>query len=346
MRVHERVTSSNTQHVGSPDAASPSARPAVSVVVAVRNGAQQLPILFEALSHQTLPRSEFEVIVVDDDSSDGTAQVARESGLARVFTEPHVGKPRAVNIGVQAAAGELIALTDADVVPDDDWLERGARAMRDPAIDILGGAVTIELGTSPSIAALVDAMNWLDQRRCCEQGFPIGANVWTRRETFERWGLLNEEIPYYHNDAEWGKRATGAGAKLVYARDVHVAHPARARLSEVARKAYGLGVALAPHRRPPLTTVGDLPPLFLRPTPYLPPRRLRLSRLNELGMQPSAVQKIAIYFSQWVFVMLPMLVGDVVGEVGYARNRRRERQSPPPVGDGPPEPAPRVAESP
>jgi len=77
-------------------------------------------------------------------------------------------------------------------------------------------------------------------------------------------------------------------------------------------------VALEPHRRPPLTTVGDLPPLFLRPTPYLPPRRLRLGRLNELGQQPSAVKKIAIYFSQWLFVMLPMLVGDLVGETRHA----------------------------
>ena len=321
MRVHERATSSNVQRRESPDAARFSARPAVSVVVAVRNAAHQLPILLEALSHQTLPRSEFEVIVVDDGSSDGSAQVVRDSGLANVFVQPHVGKPRAVNIGIRAATGELIALTDADVVPDNDWLERGAQAMRDAAIDILGGGITVDLGTRPSIAALVDAMNWLDQRRCCEQGFPIGANVWTRREAFERWGLLNEEIPYYHNDAEWGKRATGAGATLVYAPAVHVSHPARARLSQVARKAYGLGVALAPHRRPPLTTVGSLPPLFQRPTPYLPPRHLRLGRLNELGQQPSDVQKIAIYFSQWLFVMLPMLVGDIRGEMQHALRR-------------------------
>ena len=284
--------------------------------------------------------------MVDDGSSDETAEIALGSGLARVLTEPHVGKPRAVNIGVRAAAGELIALTDADVVPDDDWLELGVRAMRDPSIDILGGGITIDLGASPSVAALVDAMNWLDQRRCCEQGFPIGANVWTRRKAFERWGLLDEEIPYYHNDAEWGKRATGAGANLVYAGDVHVSHPARARLSQVARKAYGLGMALAPYRRPPFTTVGDLPPLFLRPTPYLPPRRLRLGRLNELGRQPTAVQKIAIYFSQWLFVMLPMLAGDVVGETGYARERRRKQQSPPRAAEGSQEAAPANSDSP
>lgn len=344
MSLHEH-TGSDTKHQRSLQAAAPSARPAVSVVVAARNAAHQLPTLFEALSHQTLPQSEFEVIMVDDGSSDGTAQVARSSGLARVVSEPHVGKPRAVNIGIRAAAGELIALTDADVVPDSDWLERGVRAMRDPAIDILGGGITIDLGTRPSIPALVDAMNWLDQRRCCEQGFPIGANVWTRQKAFQQWGLLNEEIPYYHNDAEWGKRATVAGAKLVYAREVHVSHPARAKLSQVARKAYGLGAALAPHRRPPFSTVGGLPPLFLRPTPYLPPRRLALGRLNELGLRPSASQKIAIYFSQWLFVMLPMLVGDVMGELEYARKRRSRRQSPPPASDSPAQVLPETAES-
>ena len=312
----------------SPDAAGALA---VSVVVAVRNGAHQLPGLLEALSRQTLPREQFEVLVVDDGSTDDTERVARESGLARVIRcgQP-VGKPRAVNMGIRAAAAEVIALTDADTVPDGDWLELGLRRMRDEEVDILGGGITVTLGDRPSVAALVDAMNWLDQRRCCEQQrFPVGANTWARRATFERHGLFDEEIPYYHNDAEWGKRATGAGAVLVYAPEVHVSHPPRTELRQVAEKAYRLGAGLAPHRRPPFTTIGGLPPLFLSPRAYLPPRRINLGRLAELGQPLSRASKVRIYLAQWLFVMLPMLVGDLSGELDYARRRERRPRSTP-----------------
>ena len=98
---------------------STSSRPLVSVVVAARNCAHQLPTLLEALADQTLPRSEFELIVVDDGSSDGTSGVIEANGIGRAIrSEVGVGLPRARNIGIRAAAADIVALTDADTVPD------------------------------------------------------------------------------------------------------------------------------------------------------------------------------------------------------------------------------------
>jgi glycosyltransferase involved in cell wall biosynthesis len=315
-------------------------------VVAARNGAHQLPILFEALSQQTLPESEFEVIVVDDASSDETSAVIEASGIARaVRSDEPLGLPRARNVGIREAAGDLIALTDADTVPDRTWLELGVARMDETGADILSGGVSIPLDR-PSIAALLDAMNWLDPERCVAGGFALGANIWTRRATFERWGLFREDgTPYGHDDAEWGKRATRGGARLVYAQDVHLTHPARARMRQVRRKAYALGHGFAHHRRPPLNTVAGLPPLFLRPTPYLPPRRIPLERLRRRGHDPTAAEAVLIYFSQWLFVDLAKLAGDFAGEIAYARERRRQRDSSSPAGDGPPQLAPRLAGS-
>jgi len=337
--------SSHTHQGESLDAARP--QPLVSVVVAARNGAHQLPILFEALSQQTLPGSEFEVIVVDDASSDETSAVIEASGIARgVRSDEPLGLPRARNVGIREAAGGLIALTDADTVPDRTWLELGVARMEETGADILSGGVSIPLGDRPSIAALLDAMNWLDPERCVEGGFALGANIWTRRATFERWGLFREDgTPYGHDDAEWGKRATRGGARLVYAPDVHLTHPARARMRQVRQKAYALGHGFAHHRRPPLNTVAGLPPLFLRPTPYLPPKRIPLERLRRRGHNPTAAEAVLIYLSQWLFVDLAKLAGDFAGEIAYARERRRQRDSPSPTADGPPQLAPRLAGS-
>jgi glycosyltransferase involved in cell wall biosynthesis len=303
-------------------------RPVASVVVAARNGAHQLPVLFSALRRQSLPQGDFEVIVVDDGSDDSTSAVVAASGVARVIRcNPAVGLPRARNVGIRAASGQFIALTDADTVPDSTWLEFGVARMRESDADILGGGVSIALGEKPSIAALVDAMNWLNQERCVEQGFAVGANIWARRETFDHWGLFSEEIASYgHDDTEWGQRATSAGAHLVYAPDVHLTHPPRSQIRQVYRKAYNLGFGLAPHRRLSVGTIRNLPPLFLRPTPFLPPRRIALERLRELGHDPTLFQIGLIYVSQWLFVSLPMIAGDFVGELTYRRSRRRRHR--------------------
>jgi glycosyltransferase involved in cell wall biosynthesis len=301
--------------------------PAVSVVVAARNGAHQLPALFAALERQTLPRDRFEVIVVDDGSSDRTAAVAEASGLARVIrSDVPVGVRRARNLGIRAARGDLVAITDADTVPDPTWLELGLARMDESGADMIGGGVSIDLGDDPSIAALVDAMNWLNQERCVEQGFALTANVWARRDAFETWGYFNEGIESHgHEDVEWGQRATRGGARLVYAPDVHVSHPPRARMREVRSKAYRHGFGLAPYRRLPDGAIKDMPPLFLRPTPYLPPRHIELGRLRELGHEPTRVEIGLLYASQWLFVIMPRIAGDFMGELQQARRRLRAR---------------------
>jgi glycosyltransferase involved in cell wall biosynthesis len=302
--------------------------PTVSVVVATRNGASQLPSLFTALEHQTASLGDVEIIIVDDGSEDGTMDVAEASGIAKVIHTDPIGLPRARNIGIRAAHGDIIAITDADVVPEPTWIERGVARTRATGADILGGPITVALPEKPSIAALVDVMNWFNQKACVKQGFAIGATIWAPRRTFERWGLFNEQLASYgHEDAEWGQRATGSGARLVYEPDVRVTHPPRARLRDVARKAYKLGYGLAPLRRLPFGTIRDLPPLFLRPTPYLPPREIALERLRELGQHPTRAQIALIYLTQWLFVRLPRLAGDAMGELSYRRRRQTTDQA-------------------
>ncbi|MGA2747540.1 MAG: glycosyltransferase [Verrucomicrobiota bacterium] len=94
--------------------------PKVSVVVACYNGGRTLQPCLDSLGRLNYPS--YEVIVVDDGSSDITPQVASLYKKFRCLRQEHQGLAVARNAGIFAAEGEVVAFTDADCRPDEDWL--------------------------------------------------------------------------------------------------------------------------------------------------------------------------------------------------------------------------------
>lgn len=117
----------------------------VSVIVPVRNDARMLEHCLEALAAQSRPADE--VIVVDNDSSDDTVEVATRFG-ARIVTEMRPGIWSAAAAGFDAASGDILARCDADSRPGPDWLERIERALagQPEAIAISGPGRFYDLG--------------------------------------------------------------------------------------------------------------------------------------------------------------------------------------------------------
>lgn len=94
--------------------------PLVTVVVACYNGGRTLQSCLDSLMQLNYPA--YQVIVVDDGSTDITAQVASLYKDIRLIRQEHKGLAVARNTGIAAADGEVIAFTDADCQPDEDWL--------------------------------------------------------------------------------------------------------------------------------------------------------------------------------------------------------------------------------
>lgn len=101
--------------------------PKVSVIVCACNGAATLRWCLEGFDRLDYP--DFEVIVVDDGSSDGTAAIAAECGYPAIST-PNRGLSSARNTGLEAASGEIVAYIDCDASPDRDWLRYLAASFR------------------------------------------------------------------------------------------------------------------------------------------------------------------------------------------------------------------------
>ena len=93
--------------------------PRISVIVCTYNGARTIRDCFEGLARLDYPN--FEVIVVNDGSSDGTAAIAAGYDF-RVITTENLGLSSARNTGMEAATGEIVAYIDDDAYPDPHWL--------------------------------------------------------------------------------------------------------------------------------------------------------------------------------------------------------------------------------
>jgi cellulose synthase/poly-beta-1,6-N-acetylglucosamine synthase-like glycosyltransferase len=101
----------------------------ISVIIPARNEEKNIPALLNALSQQSYPKNKFEIIVVDDFSTDRTADVVKEFLLPDLLLiQPQINaenssKKKSIEAAIQKSKGELIVTTDADCIPLNNWLE-------------------------------------------------------------------------------------------------------------------------------------------------------------------------------------------------------------------------------
>jgi glycosyltransferase involved in cell wall biosynthesis len=221
----------------------------LSLIICTRNRKSDLRRLLTLAPTWDPPGSDWEILVVDNGSSDGTAEMVAEVAArlhlpARVVREERPGHSRARNAGIAAAAGDLLAFTDDDVEPDPAWLAAMVEVARRREEMAFGGRV-IPRWSGPPPAWLVTegpyritggavlAYDYGDQERECDASMfvPVGACMFFRQEVFERLGGFREDLGRQGtelisaDDSEFFFRVRGAGLRVVYAPSVVLHHP-------------------------------------------------------------------------------------------------------------------------
>lgn len=214
-------------------------RKMVSVVVPVFNDSERLSACLDALSRQTLGRELFEVIVVDNGSTEDIRVVCDRFDGVRYAVESRRSSYAARNTGIERSCGAILAFTDSDCIPAEDWLAKGRSYITsDETCGLIGGEVELFFRNpkNPTAVELYETLTAFPQENNVrEQNFSVTANMFTTRAVLDAVGCFDVRLQS-GGDWEWGNRVARAGYRLTYCPDLQVAHPARHSPWELARK--------------------------------------------------------------------------------------------------------------
>ena len=191
--------------------------PSVSVIMAVRNGQRFLREAVESVLSQTWTR--FEFVIVDDGSTDATAHILgtyRDDRILKI-NQRNLGLPAALNLGIGASHGSLIARMDADDRMLPDRLERQLTFLEEhPDAGVICSHAWIVNAKGKRIAK---SMHPVEVDRALLEGDPslflniVHPSVMMRRDAFEKVGGYNKGLPYAEDRELWGRIAT-SGLKI------------------------------------------------------------------------------------------------------------------------------------
>ena len=197
----------------------------VSVVINTYNRAPSLRAVLDALRQQT--HDDFEVIVVNGPSSDGTAELLEErAGDLRVVACPETHLAKSRNLGIDAAAGDVVAFIDDDAIPEPDWLTELAAAYDDERVGGAGGltldATGVRVQYRYSLCDRVGRTDY-DQTPPFDDNVRPGADPFVylqgtncsfRRTALEEIRGFDEEIEYNYDESEVCLQMVDHGWKL------------------------------------------------------------------------------------------------------------------------------------
>lgn len=195
----------------------------ISVILPLYNDAESIGLVLRALKAQITERS-FEIIVVDDGSSDTGPQEALDMGV-RLIRQANSGPAIARNHGAKAAQGKIVLFLDSDCEPPPNWLSAMAGALDDPRFDAVMGTIrAANDGVIPRIVQAEVEERYLGMRAAKDGvDFIAAPSCGFRRSVFLALGGFDGRLRQAE-DVEIAYRTTSAGHRIAFVDAAPVAH--------------------------------------------------------------------------------------------------------------------------
>jgi exopolysaccharide biosynthesis polyprenyl glycosylphosphotransferase len=200
--------------------------PDISVVIPVYNSARTLKLCLESICHgQTFPEDRYEVIVIDDGSTDRSPEIAKAYPV-RYHYQKNQGPGVARNEGVAQSRGDIVLFTDSDCVPEPDWIEEMVRPVRENSVIAVKGAY---VKPEPGVASRFAQMEFEERYDKLEKAAFIDlvdtyAAAFVKRD-FQEAGGFDPNFPVANNeDVDLSYKLSSAGKKMAFNRRAKVRH--------------------------------------------------------------------------------------------------------------------------
>jgi len=213
-----------------------------SIIIPAYNAANRISACLEALLAQNTARN-YEIIVVDDGSTDNTAEIVKQYHQVRLITQANAGPASARNHGVEEAAGKMVLFIDDDCIASPDWSERMLAPFDDPELIGAKGAyltnqkeltarfVQIEYEEKYDVLAKHQYIDFIDTYSA----------AFRYREFLNAGGYDNRFSTASTEDQEFSFRLANMGHKMIFIPDAKVRHTHVSTISGYIRKKYKIG---------------------------------------------------------------------------------------------------------
>ena len=214
------------------------ASPKVSVIIPTFHDWDRLQLCLIALTSQDFPANDFEIIIANNDPADPAPDALDLPANARIIPASQPGSYAARNAALVEATGDLIAFTDSDCIPEDDWLSTAVQYMTDHEdVGVIAGAIHLFAQSDrANPVEICDRIFFLRQDQYAADGYAATANVITRKSIIDAIGPFDATL-MSGGDKKWTMLAVERGYKLIYGPDIRIRHPARHRLQDMLGKA-------------------------------------------------------------------------------------------------------------
>lgn len=213
--------------------------PVISVVIPCRNCADTIGICLQALAQSDYPY--YEIIVVDDCSTDNSRDIIRQFPCTLVSLSRHLGAGRARNAGATKAKGDIIFFTDADCIVCEDTLSKVAKQLNEPQQQgIIGGTYTkaafdtnffsrfqslfIHYSETKSNEPYCSKRKYPDNHKVVKVDYIATHALAISKTVFFRYRGFNNDLYPILEDVEYSHRLKKHGVRLHIAPDIQVRH--------------------------------------------------------------------------------------------------------------------------
>ncbi|MCM8774478.1 MAG: glycosyltransferase [Candidatus Omnitrophica bacterium] len=219
----------------------------ISIVIPTYNRREKLKRCLESLFKQEYPKDNFEIIVVDDGSYDGTKEMLRELSLRhsnlRYLFQLHKGPAAARNLGIKEARAEIVGFTDNDCIINNDWVKKMVELHRaEESITAIGGRTLVDTHNIKAVVSqfLSDGAIKTAINGKIETIFFPTCNVSLKKNRLNE--IFNElfTLPA-GEDLEFFWRIYKRGGRFIYREDIEIFHRCHDSLRSFLKQAYMYG---------------------------------------------------------------------------------------------------------